>query len=209
VTCRRAAASPSPGAGAQIMPGPPAGGVRARAACEHGQVRAVPELLERPHRRDGAGEMHCDVLAGPLHASISLDAQPEKVAVLREHLRRRPGKVHRQGWHLFAEIGDPEDKAVGERVSRAPCRGRDRPSASFPRFRRHPRYSHQRYAAAAAAGVTSPTVVSGLVTCSSDLPAALTPRNISTTPPISMIAAPTRYPTNRPVLDEPLPISAP
>ena len=76
---------------------------------------------------------------------VALMAEPDEVVILGRHLRAGPGEVQRERRHLPAQVVDPEDEILGQRV-RVPPHDPAHPGIDQPVLvpggvdRRHPRH---------------------------------------------------------------------
>src|SRR5215211_5160743 len=86
---------------------------------EDGQLRAVGYELKGTELRDGGGGVGRYVPALLLDAPVALEAQPEKVVVLRHDLRARTREVQGECRHISSEVVHPKDEILrqGLRIS--------------------------------------------------------------------------------------------
>src|SRR5205085_11154802 len=66
------------------------------------------------------GEPHRGIATDLLHFPIAVESEPEKVVILRDHLRAGTREVQRECRHLTAEIVDIEHEIVREVVTIPP-----------------------------------------------------------------------------------------
>src|SRR5205807_2514139 len=78
------------------------------------------EKLEWAELVDLLSEPHCHLAGVTLDRRVATESQAKEVVVLRDYLCPWPRKVEREGRHVVAEVVDPEDQFVGERVGVAP-----------------------------------------------------------------------------------------
>src|SRR5215211_2699178 len=73
-----------------------------------------PELLDLPRQPRG------DVAGVSLDVPVALEAEPQEVVVLRDHLGARPREVERERRHVVAEVVDPEDQVLRQSLAVTP-----------------------------------------------------------------------------------------
>src|SRR5262249_46419600 len=54
-----------------------------------------------------------DLARVALHAPVAVEAEPQQVEVLGDHLRARPREVEGERRHVVTEVVDPEDQVLG------------------------------------------------------------------------------------------------
>ena len=87
---------------------------------EHGQLVAARQELERPELRDLGREARRHLARVALDSPVAVEAEAEEVVVLRDDLGAGPREVQREGRHVVAEVVDPEDQVLGQRLRVAP-----------------------------------------------------------------------------------------
>src|SRR5215218_3245789 len=87
---------------------------------EDRQLVPSREQLERAELLDLTRQAGGDIPRVALDAAVAVEAKPEKVVVLRDHLRARPREVERERRHIVAEVVDPEDQALRQSLAVTP-----------------------------------------------------------------------------------------
>ena len=95
-------------------------------------VNMLSRPLERPERGDAVGcsttgsseAANCSA-GSPSSGSgstllVAVEPEPQEVVVLRHHLRTRPREVERERGHVVAEVVDPEDQVLRQRLGVTP-----------------------------------------------------------------------------------------